>query len=181
MPISILESVVAVGAASLVSILVFHFVKAWWIPLGILGVFWATGIVVGPLTNHTFIQPADVFDTSELHHDQIVVELARVEDIGRLDEGVIRERADHDARRPEHAEDPQGYPPCLHKMENENANEGGRAHRNDGFEDRNWHRGLRCSVTLSAFRISPPPIESNRHIFDEETASAGTEQAANDT
>src|SRR2546422_2526432 len=114
-------------------------------------------------------------------HDLIVVELARVEDIGRLDEGVIRERADHDARRPEHAEDPQGYPPCLHKMENENANEGGRAHRDDGFEDRNWHRGLRCSVTLSAFRISPPPIESNRHIFDEETASAGTEQAANDT
>src|SRR5439155_24234910 len=89
-------------------------------------------------------------------HDLIVVELARVDEIGRLDEGVIRERADHDARRPEHAEDPQGYPPCLHKMENENANEGGRAHRNDGFEDRNWHRGLRCSVTLSAFRINPP-------------------------
>ena len=72
MPISILESVVAVGASSLVSMLIFHFVKAWWIPLGILGVFWATGIVVGPLTNHTFIQPADLVDTSELHHDQIV-------------------------------------------------------------------------------------------------------------
>src|SRR2546427_12598558 len=72
MPISILESIVAVGAASLVSVLIFHFVKAWWAPLVILGVFWATGIVVGPLTNHTFIQPSDLFDTSALHHDPIV-------------------------------------------------------------------------------------------------------------
>src|SRR2546426_8735827 len=72
MPISILESVVAVGAASLVSVVLFHFVKAWWIPLVVLGVFWATGIVVGPLTNRTFIQPGDLFDTSELHYDQIV-------------------------------------------------------------------------------------------------------------
>src|SRR6059036_32264 len=72
MPISILESVLAVGAASLVSVLIFHFVKGWWVPLAVLGVFWATGIVVGPLTNQTFIQPADLFDTSELHHDQIV-------------------------------------------------------------------------------------------------------------
>jgi len=84
MPISILESVVAVGAAYLVSILVFHFVKAWWIPLGILGVFWATGIVVGPLTNHTFIQPADVFDTSELHHDQIVALLGVLGIVGAV-------------------------------------------------------------------------------------------------
>ena len=84
MPISILESVVAVGAASLVSILVFHFVKAWWIPLGILGVFWATGIVVGPLTNHTFIQPADVFDTSELYHDQIVALLGVLGIVGAV-------------------------------------------------------------------------------------------------
>ena len=84
MPISILESVVAVGAASLVSILVFHFVKAWWIPLGILGVFWATGIVVGLLTNHTFIQPADVFDTSELHHDQIVALLGVLGIVGAV-------------------------------------------------------------------------------------------------
>ena len=84
MPISILESVVAVGAASLVSILVFHFVKAWWIPLGILGVFWAMGIVVGPLTNHTFIQPADVFDTSELHHDQIVALLGVLGIVGAV-------------------------------------------------------------------------------------------------
>src|SRR3989454_627835 len=71
MPISILESVLAVGAASLVSVLIFHFAKAWWVPLAVLGVFWATGIVVGPLTNRTFIQPADLFDTSELHHDRI--------------------------------------------------------------------------------------------------------------
>src|SRR6058998_1669264 len=84
MPISILESVVAVGAASLISILIFHFVKAWWIPLGILGVFWATGIVVGPLTNHTFIQPADVFDTSALHHDQIVALLGVLGIVGAV-------------------------------------------------------------------------------------------------
>jgi len=69
MPISIVEAVVAVGGASLVSLLIFHFVKAWWTPLLVLAVFWATGVVVGPLTNGTFIQPADLFDTSELHHD----------------------------------------------------------------------------------------------------------------
>ena len=84
MPISILEALVAVGAASLVSVLIFRFVKAWWIPLGILGVFWATGIVVGPLTNHTFIQPADVFDTSELHHDQIVALLGVLGIVGAV-------------------------------------------------------------------------------------------------
>lgn len=84
MPISILESVVAVGAASLVSVVLFHFVKAWWTPLAILGVFWATGIVVGPITNHTFIQPADVFDTSELHHDQIVALLGVLGIVGAL-------------------------------------------------------------------------------------------------
>src|SRR5438093_11335067 len=84
MPVSILACVVAVGAASLVSILVSHFVKAWWIPLGILGVFWATVIVVGPLTNHTFIQPADVFDTSELHHDQIVALLGVLGIVGAV-------------------------------------------------------------------------------------------------
>jgi len=72
MPISIVEAVVAVGVASLVSLLIFHFVKSWWTPLAVLGVFWATGIVIGPFTNGTFIQPADLFDTSELHHDQIV-------------------------------------------------------------------------------------------------------------
>src|SRR2546422_9183736 len=72
MPISILEALVAVGAASLVSVLIFRFVKAWWVPLAVLGVFWATCIGVGPLTNRTFIQLADLFDTSELHHDQIV-------------------------------------------------------------------------------------------------------------
>src|SRR5439155_24503410 len=50
MPISIVEAVVAVGGASLVSLLIFHFVKAWWTPLLVLAVFWATGVVVGPLT-----------------------------------------------------------------------------------------------------------------------------------
>ena len=72
MPISIVEAVVAVAGASLVSLLIFHFVNSWWTPLLVLAVFWATGIVVGPLTNGTFIQPADLYDTSELHHDQIV-------------------------------------------------------------------------------------------------------------
>ena len=84
MPISILESVVAVGVASLVSVVLFHFVKAWWIPLGILGVFWVTGIVVGPLTNRTFIQAADLFDTSELHHDQIVALLGVLGIVGAV-------------------------------------------------------------------------------------------------
>ena len=84
MPISILESIVAVGAATLVSVLIFHFVKAWWAPLVILGVFWATGIVVGPLTNHTFIQPSDLFDTSELHHDQIVALLGVLGIVGAV-------------------------------------------------------------------------------------------------
>jgi len=84
MPISILESVVAVGAASLVSVVLFHFVKAWWIPLGILGLFWVTGIVVGPLTNRTFIQAADLFDTSELHHDQIVALLGVLGIVGAV-------------------------------------------------------------------------------------------------
>jgi len=84
MPISILESVIAVGGASLVSVLIFHFVKASWTPLAILGVFWAAGIVVGPLTNHTFIQPADLFDTSELHHDQIVALLGVLGVVGAV-------------------------------------------------------------------------------------------------
>ena len=84
MPISILEAVVAVGGASLVSVLIFHFVKAWWTPLAILGVFWATGIIVGPLTNGTFIQPADLFDTSELHHDQIVALLGVLGIVGAV-------------------------------------------------------------------------------------------------
>src|SRR6058998_1264397 len=132
MPISILETVVSVGAASLVSVLVFHFVKVWWTPLVILGVFWATGIIVGPLTNGTFIQPDHL----------IVMELARVKQIGGLDGPPIRERADDDARRPEHAEDHEWGPPHLHKAENENADEGGRTHRDDGFENRDWHQGL---------------------------------------
>src|SRR2546422_6312831 len=96
---------------------------------------------------------------SQEGHDLIVMELARVEEIGGLDESPIRERADHDACRPEHAEDHEGYPPCLHKVEDENADEGGRAHRDEGFEDRNRHHRSRCSVTLSAFRINPLQIE----------------------
>src|SRR5436309_5551967 len=84
MPISIVEAVVAVGGASLVSLLIFHFVKSWWTPLLVLAVFWATGIVVGPLINGTFIQPADLFDTSELHHDQIVALLGVLGIIGAV-------------------------------------------------------------------------------------------------
>src|SRR5438034_1574528 len=84
MPISIVEAVVAVGVASLVSLLIFHFVKSWWTPLAVLGVFWATGIVIGPFTNGTFIQPADLFDTSELHHDQIVALLGVLGIVGAV-------------------------------------------------------------------------------------------------
>src|SRR5947208_9898231 len=84
MPISIVEAVVAVGGASLVILLIFHFVKAWWTPLLVLAVFWATGVVVGPLTNGTFIQPADLFDTSELHHDQIVALLGILGIVGAV-------------------------------------------------------------------------------------------------
>src|SRR5712691_1024716 len=74
-------------------------------------------------------------------HDLIVMQLARVEEIGGLDEGMIREWADHDARRPEHAEDHEGCPPGLHKVEDENADEGGPAHGDDGLENRDWHQG----------------------------------------
>src|SRR5437667_9612341 len=84
MPISIVEAVIAVGGASLVSLLIFHFVKSWWTPLLVLAVFWATGIVVGPLTNGTFIQPADLFDTSELHHDQILAILGVLGIVGAV-------------------------------------------------------------------------------------------------
>jgi len=93
MPISIAEAVVAVGVASLVSLLIFHFAKAWWTPLAVLGVFWAAGVVVGPLTNQTLIQPADLFDTSELHHDQIVALLGVLGIIGAVWAGLRLRRA----------------------------------------------------------------------------------------
>src|SRR5437870_11628636 len=98
MPISILESVLAVGAASLVSVLIFHFVKALWVPLAVLGVFWATGIVVGPLTNRTFIQLADLFDTRELHHEQIGALLGLVEIVGAAAAELRRRRATRPTR-----------------------------------------------------------------------------------
>jgi len=69
------------------------------------------------------------------------MELARIEEIRGLDEGMIRERADNDARRPEHAEDHEGCPPHPHEVEDENADEGSSAHRDDGFENRDWHQG----------------------------------------
>src|SRR5438093_13567252 len=78
---------------------------------------------------------------SQEGHDLVVMELARVEEIGGLDEGPIRERADNDARRPEHAEDREGYPPSLHNIEDENANKGSRAHVEDRFNDGNRHPG----------------------------------------
>src|SRR5437899_13090029 len=79
-------------------------------------------------------------DTQE-GHDLVMMKLARVEEIGGLDEGPIRERADNDARHPENAEDPEWGPPRLHKMENNNADERDRAHRDDRFEDSNSHPG----------------------------------------
>jgi hypothetical protein len=84
MPISILETVAAVGGASLVSGLLYLYVKSRWIPLAILAVFWATGVIVGPLTNGTFIQLADLLDTSELHHDQVVALLGVLGIIGAV-------------------------------------------------------------------------------------------------
>src|SRR5256885_13616257 len=72
MPISIIEAVAAVGGASLTSFLLYRFVKSRWTPAAILVTFWTTGVIVGPITNRTFIQLADLLDTSELHHDHIV-------------------------------------------------------------------------------------------------------------
>jgi hypothetical protein len=84
MPISLLETVAAVGGASLVSVLLYHYLKSRWIPLAILAVFWVTGVIVGPLTNGTFIQLADLLDTSELHHDQVVALLGVLGIIGAV-------------------------------------------------------------------------------------------------
>jgi len=103
MPISIVEAVIAVGGASLVSLLIFHFVKSWWTPLLVLAVFWATGIVVGPLTNGTFIQPADLFDTSELHHDQIVALLGVLGIVGAVWAELRLRRATYPKRVVAHA------------------------------------------------------------------------------
>ena len=84
MPISIIEAVGAVGGASAVSALLYHFVRSRWTPLAILAVFWATGVMVGPLTNRTFIQLGDLLDTTELHHDQIVALLGVLGIIGAV-------------------------------------------------------------------------------------------------
>src|SRR5439155_20648793 len=84
MPSSVLEPVPAVAAGPLVSGLIFHFVNAWSAPLPVLGGFWAAGSVVGPLTTRTFIRPADLFDTSELHHDQIVALLGVLGIVGAV-------------------------------------------------------------------------------------------------
>src|SRR5437867_1333931 len=91
------------GCGLLVSLLIFHFVKSWWTPLAVLGVFWATGIVVGPLTNQTFIQPADLFDTSELLHDQIVALLGVLGIIGAVWAELRFRRATHPKRIVAHA------------------------------------------------------------------------------
>jgi hypothetical protein len=84
MPISLIEAAGAVGGASVVSVLLFHFVRSKWSPLGVLMVFWATGVIVGPLTNGTFIQLADLLDTTELHHDHIVALLGVLGIVGAL-------------------------------------------------------------------------------------------------
>jgi hypothetical protein len=84
MPISVAEAVAAVGGASVISVLLYRYVKTRWIPFGILAVFWVTGLIVGPLTNRTFIQIADLLDTSELHHDQIVALLGVLGVIGAV-------------------------------------------------------------------------------------------------
>ena len=104
---------------------------------------------------------------SQEGHDLIVMELTRVEEIGELDEGPIRDWADDDARRPEHAEDQERCPPRLYKVENENADEGGSTHRDNGFENRDGHQGAPSSITLSAFRTNPLQAETSRRVVDE--------------
>src|SRR2546427_12770900 len=94
MPISIIQAVVAVGGASAVSALLYNFVRSRWTPLAILAVFWATGVIVGPLTNRTFIQLGDVLDTTELHHAQIVALLGVLGVIGAEWRGLGLRRAD---------------------------------------------------------------------------------------
>src|SRR5256885_16748961 len=79
-----LDRVRAVGASSFVSVLIFLFVRGGWVPLPVLGVFGPMGIVVAPLTNRPFIHPADLFDTSELHHDQIVALLGVLGIVGAV-------------------------------------------------------------------------------------------------
>lgn len=102
MPISIALAVGAVGGAIVVSILLFHFVKWRWIPLVILAVFWATGILVGPILNGTFIQVADLVDTTELHHDQVVALLGVLGIVGALwaELKLRRARRPHEAAGP---------------------------------------------------------------------------------
>jgi hypothetical protein len=84
MPISLAEAIAAVGGSSVISVLLYRYVKTRWIPLAILAVFWVTGLIVGPLTNRTFIQVADLLDTSELHHDQIVALLGVLGVVGAV-------------------------------------------------------------------------------------------------
>ena len=104
---------------------------------------------------------ADDSKDSQEGYDLIMMEFARVEEIGGLNKSPIRERADDDARRPEHREDQQGCPPRLHKVENEEADEGRPAYRDDGFDKSRLASRIPCWITLSGFRISPPKIESD--------------------
>jgi len=84
MPISLIETIAAVGGATLLSVLLFRYIKSRWIPLAILAVFWVTGVIVGPVTNGTFIQLADLLDTTELHHDHVVAFLGVLGIIGAV-------------------------------------------------------------------------------------------------
>ena len=84
MPISLIETIAAVGGATLLSVLLSHYIRSRWVPLAILAVFWGTGLIVGPLTNRTFIQLADLLDTTELHHDQVVAFLGVLGLIGAV-------------------------------------------------------------------------------------------------
>jgi len=95
MPISIIEAVAAVGGASVVSILLYRFVKWRWTPAAILLAFWTTGVIVGPITNRTFIQLADLLDPTELHHDHIVALLGVLGIVGALWAEFRLRRAKH--------------------------------------------------------------------------------------
>lgn len=84
MPISLLEAVVAVAGASILGALLYRWADFRWKPLAILGVFWATGIVVGKVMTGSYIDLSNVFDTHVLHDDQIVALLGVLGLVGAL-------------------------------------------------------------------------------------------------
>ena len=83
-PISVFEATIAFLVPSVASLLAHRFLKRRWLPLLILLAFWATGVVVGPVSNQTFISVTDLLDTTELHHDHVVAALGILGVIGAV-------------------------------------------------------------------------------------------------